>query len=200
MKMLRHYLISDSLDDLELFEEQLEAAGVSTPQIHCLSPDDADLDRHSHLHRVQSFMKSDVVHSTTRGILVGVVAVVIMLTVVYFADWHRTPAGWIPFGFLAVLLLGFCTWEGGLVGIQKPNHNFARFAQALKDGKHLFIVDLEPQQEATFADVLKSHPGVELGGTERAPVPHWLLTLQKKLGIVQHTGAPRAPGSQRAAS
>ena len=32
---------------------------MSTPQIHCLSPNDADLDRHSHLHRVQSFMKSD---------------------------------------------------------------------------------------------------------------------------------------------
>ena len=67
MKMLRHYLISDSLDDLELFEEQLEAAGVSTPQIHCLSPSDTELDRHAHLHRVQSFMKSDVVHSTIRG-------------------------------------------------------------------------------------------------------------------------------------
>ena len=36
MKMLRHYFISNSLDDLEVFEEQLEAAGVSTPQIHVL--------------------------------------------------------------------------------------------------------------------------------------------------------------------
>jgi hypothetical protein len=30
MKMLRHYFISSNLDDLEVFEEQLEAAGVST--------------------------------------------------------------------------------------------------------------------------------------------------------------------------
>ena len=29
MKCLRHYFISNSLDDLEVFEEQLEAAGVS---------------------------------------------------------------------------------------------------------------------------------------------------------------------------
>ena len=34
MPMLRHYFISNDLDDLETFEEQLEAAGVSTPQIH----------------------------------------------------------------------------------------------------------------------------------------------------------------------
>ena len=33
MNMLRHYFISNSLDDLEVFEEQLEAAGVSTVQI-----------------------------------------------------------------------------------------------------------------------------------------------------------------------
>jgi hypothetical protein len=37
MDLLRHYFISDSLDDLEVFEEQLEAAGVATPQIHVLS-------------------------------------------------------------------------------------------------------------------------------------------------------------------
>ena len=198
MKMLRHYLIGDSLDDLELFEEQLEAAGVSTPQIHCLSPNDTDLDRHSHLHRVQSFMKSDVVHSTIRGIVVGLILVVVMLAVVYYAGWHRTAAGWIPFIFLAVLLLGFCTWEGGLWGIQKPNHHFARYAQALKDGKHLFFIDLEPQQEAVLEQLLKSHPGVELGGVERAPVPHWLLTLQKKLGIVQYTGGTRSSGQSAA--
>ena len=50
MKMLRHYFISDSLDDLEVFEEQLEAAGVSTPQIHVLSRNDAEVHQHPHLH------------------------------------------------------------------------------------------------------------------------------------------------------
>ena len=49
--MLRHYFISTNLDDLEVFEEQLEAAGVSTPQIHVLSRNDADVEHHHHLHR-----------------------------------------------------------------------------------------------------------------------------------------------------
>ena len=57
MNMLRHYFISNSLDDLEVFEEQLEAAGVSTPQIHVLSRNDAEVENHHHLHAVQSFMK-----------------------------------------------------------------------------------------------------------------------------------------------
>ena len=73
MKMLRHYCISDDLDDLEAIEEQLESAGVSTPQIHVLTAHDAELDHHEHLHRVQSFMKKDVIHSTVIGAAIGVV-------------------------------------------------------------------------------------------------------------------------------
>lgn len=187
MKMLRHYFVSDSLDDLELFEEQLEAAGVSTPQIHVLSSNDTDVAKHSHLHAVQSFLKSDVLHSTARGAVVGIVAFVLVLTIAYLAGWTQTAAGWMPFIFLAVILLGFCTWEGGFMGIQRPNYNFARFEQALKDGKHIFFVDLEPQQEATLDKILVAHPQVVLAGTGAAPVQHWLVTLQQRLRIGRHT-------------
>ncbi|AGH46335.1 hypothetical protein C427_4230 [Paraglaciecola psychrophila 170] len=40
--------------------------------------------------------------------------------------------GGYTFGFLAVIVLGFCTWEGGLVGIQIPNYQFKRFQALLK--------------------------------------------------------------------
>ena len=186
MKMLRHYFISDSLDDLELFEEQLEAQGISTPQIHVLSANDAGVAQHSHLHAVQSFLKSDVVHSTTIGALVGIAAAALLLSVAHLAGWTQTAAGWMPFLFLAVILLGFCTWEGGFLGIQKPNHHFAHFEQALKDGKHIFFVDLEPTEEATLEKILKAHPKVELAGTG-ASVKHWLVVLQQRLGIGRHT-------------
>jgi hypothetical protein len=185
MKMLRHYYISNSLDDLELFEEQLEAAGVSKLQIHVLSSNDADAEGHEHLNKVRSFMKSDLVHSTTRGAMVGFAAFALVLLVAYFAGWTESAAGWVPFIFLAVMLLGFCTWEGGLSGIQRPNHNFTRFEQALKDGKHIFFVDLEPAQEPILERVVSSHPGVELAGTG-ASTQHWIVALRQKLGIVRH--------------
>ena len=180
MKMLRHYFISDNLDDLEVFEEQLEGAGVSIPQIHVLTSHDAELDHHEHLHRVQSFMKKDVIHSALLGAVVGACAFVLVLSVAYLAGWTETAAGWLPFVFLAVVLLGFCTWEGGLFGIQKPNYHFARFEQAIKNDKHIFFVDLEPRQEAVLEKVLKSHPRVELAGTG-ASTPHWFIEWQKKI-------------------
>jgi hypothetical protein len=186
MKMLRHYFISDSLDDLEVFEEQLEAAGVSSSQIHVLSRADADVEHHHHLHEVQSFMKNDIVHSTIRGAVVGLCAFVLVLAIAYFAGWTESAVGWMPFIFLAVVMLGFCTWEGGLRGIQEPNHDFARFEQALRDGKHIFFMDLEPQQEPILEEVLKSHPQVELAGTGSS-APHWLIALQQKGVAIRHS-------------
>jgi hypothetical protein len=186
MKMLRHYFISDSLDDLEKFEEELEARGVATQQIHVLSFDDTSVSEHAHLHAVQSFLKSDVVHSTARGVIVGVVLAALLLLVAKFAGWTQTAAGWMPFIFLAVVLLGFCTWEASFIGFQKPNHNYARFEQALKNGKHVFLVDLEPAQEATLEQLLKLHPAIELAGTG-ASAQHWLVALQQRLGIGRHS-------------
>lgn len=186
MNMLRHYFISNSLDDTEVFEEQLEAAGVSTSQLHVLSHDEAEVHHHPHLHEVQSFMKNDAVHSALQAAIGGVCASVLVLAVAYFAGWTESKAGWIPFIFLSVVLLGFCTWWGGLHGIHRPNHNFARFEQALNDGKHVFFMDLEPHQEPILETVLKSHPQVEIAGTGTSS-PHWIITLQRKSGMVRHS-------------
>lgn len=180
MDMLRHYFISDSLDDLELFEEQLEASGISTPQIHVLSKKDEDVAHHQHLNYVQSFMKNDVIHSTAIGAMIGLILSSLILVVAYFSGWAESPVGWLPFIFLAVVLLGFSTWEGGLLGIQKPNFHFARFADALRNGRHVFFVDLESKQESVLSKILQSHPDVELAGTGSA-TPHWLLTLQDRV-------------------
>lgn len=188
MKMRRRYMISDDLDELELLEQQLEAEGVATPQIHVLSPKakDGEVAQHSHLHELQSFTKSDVVFSTTRAALLGFCAFVAVLLVAYVAGWTESAAGWMPFVFLAIVLFGFVTWEGGLYGIQKPNHNFARFEQSLMQGKHIFFADLEPAQEAVLERLLRDHPRIELAGSGDS-APRWIIAVQKKLGVIRHS-------------
>lgn len=154
MTVLRHYFISDDLDDLEALEEQLEEAGVDTPQIHVLSLDDQNVEGHIHLHEVNSFMKKDIVRSSLIGAAVGLLLSLSILAVSGWLGWTETKAGWIPFIFLAVIALGFCTWEGGLFGIQTPNKKFARFEEVLNAGKHVFFVDLSEDQEEVLARVL----------------------------------------------
>ncbi|MFW6092641.1 MAG: hypothetical protein ACODAC_01620 [Pseudomonadota bacterium] len=178
--MKRHYFVSDDLDDLESMEEELERAGIPTTQIHVLTLDDAAAETHERLHDVQSLMKKDVIHSGEYGLVVGAVAAASVLMLTYMAGWHTSPVGWIPFIFLAIVLLGFFTWEGGFIGIQTFNVNFQRFKNELEQGRHLFFVDLEDGQEDVLDRVVRGHPGAQRAGTGR-PTPHWIVTWQQRL-------------------
>jgi hypothetical protein len=92
----------------------------------------------------------------------------------YLLGWTATAAGWVPFIFLAIVVLGFCTWEGGFFGIQVPNAHFRRFRKNLQEGKHVFFVDVEPEQEAVLEQVVNHHPTLKVAGTGSA-APHWIV-------------------------
>lgn len=175
--MKRHYYISDNLDDLEAVEHELEDNGVSTPQIHVLSENDAGVEQH-HLHEVEAVLKKDVVHGTEIGAVIGVVAAALVLAVAYFSGWTETVT-WVPFIFLAVVLLGFCTWEGGLFGIQVPHTDFRRFEDTLHEGKHIFFVDVEEMQEPVLERVIGAHPKLHLAGVGDS-TPGWVVGVQQK--------------------
>ena len=173
--MKRHYYISDDLDDLEIVERDLEAAGVTTPQIHVLSEDDAGLEEH-HLHQVEAVLKKDVVHGTELGAVVGIIGAAAVLGIAYLSGITETYT-WVPAIFLAVVVLGFCTWEGGLIGIQEPHTDFRRFQDDLHAGKHVLFVDVDPEQEATLQKVVEAHPKLVDAG-EGSATPGWVVGAQ----------------------
>lgn len=177
MDLSRHYFVSDDLDDLDAVERELESAGLSTPQIHVLSRDNAGVQRHDHLHGVPSFMKRDAVRSALVGAVVGVVLAIAALLVAFMAGWTDTAAGWTPFLFLALILLGFCTWFGGMHGLRLPNRHFERFQRLLDEGRHVLFVDVEPAQQDALRRVIARHPRLEPAGTGTA-LPSWLLGLR----------------------
>jgi hypothetical protein len=183
--MNRHFYISDDLDDLELVEEELESNGISTPHIHVLSLNDSEVARHKHLHEVEAVLRTDVVRGTKIGALVGVISAAGVITLTYLFGWAETVT-WLPFVFLAIMVLGFCTWEGGLIGIQIPNHQFKRFQKLLKQGKHIIFVDVEPEQEAILSDIVEKHPKLKLAGTGNA-TPGWVVHGQEKFTRVMKT-------------
>ena len=176
--MKRHYYVSDDLSDLEAVERELEQSGLSLPQIHVLSENDAEVEKH-HLHAIESVLKQDVVHSTQLGAVVGIISAALILGLTYTMQWHTTAAGWLPYGFLAVVVLGFCTWEGGLVGIQIPNYQFKRFQVLLKQGKHVFFVDVNAKQYEVLCDVVERHSSLIHAGTGDA-TPSWVVKGQDK--------------------
>jgi len=183
MKLLRHYFISNNLDDLDSFEVLLGKEGVSPIQIHVLSNDAEGVLQHPHLYGVGSFMKLDIVRSGFIGAAVGTCIFSTVLILTHYLGWYKSTAGWIPFIFLALILFWFCVWEGGFIGIQRKNSLFGKFKKALKDGLHVFYVDLYPNQESTLHQILKMHPKVILAGTGKAE-PNWLVVFNKKIGMI----------------
>ena len=183
--MKRHYYISDDLDDLDHIEEELEREGVATPQMHVLSRDDAGVAMHEHLHPVEAVLKKNVVKGTEVGAVIGVIGACIVLTVSYYSGVTET-VGWVPFGFLAVVVLGFCTWEGGLFGIQEPHADFKRFEADLDAGRHVFFVDVDDTQEAALARIVTAHPRLKNAG-EGAATPKVVVEAQKKFHDTMQT-------------
>lgn len=160
--MKRHYYLSDDLDDLEQVERDLESAGITTAQIHVLSLDDAGVEAH-HLHNVEAVLRKDVVRGTELGAVVGVIGASLVLAAAYFSGLAESYT-WVPAIFLAVVVLGFCTWEGGLIGIQEPHADFRRFQDELEAGKHLLFVDIDQTQEAVLESVVAAHPRLGKAG------------------------------------
>lgn len=174
MKMTCHFFIGSDLDDLERLEEDLERAGLARSRIHVLTLDIAGASQHPHLHQASALMKLNLVRWGIIGAGVGLCASVLVLGIAHIAGWTQTSAGWLPFIFLAIIALGFSTWEGGFVGIQTPSAEVRRFEGALKAGKHVFLVDVEPAQAGILARCVTDYATIEAAGTGAA-APAWGL-------------------------
>ena len=186
--MKRHYFISDNLDDLDDLEQELERRGVVTPQIHVLSKDDGGVERHEHLHNIESVFKQDVVNGTILGAIFGALAAIVVLAIGYLTTLPETYT-WTSFYFLAIVMFGFITWSGGFYGIQTPHKDFKRFQKDLDNGKHIFIVDVDPHQEDIVKQLEAAHPQLIDAGTGEA-TPRWIVMGQQSVKEITSTTFP----------
>ena len=174
--MNRYYYICKDLDDISRAEEQLLAAGFSPVQIHTFSHNDADVEKRR-LHDVDSFSKKDIVTSTLIGASLGLVGALAIIAVASLLG-VTGQAAWVPVLFLAVCVLGFCTWEGGLMGIQTPNREFARFESDLQNGRHIFFVDVATRQKETFIQIISNYASMSEAG-KRSNGYSWTMPLRE---------------------
>ncbi len=176
--MKRHYFISDNLDELATVERELQENGITLPQIHILSNSDSDLEKH-HLHPVADFLKTDVVNSGLWGLGIGLCGAVLVIAVTLLMGWAET-VGWTPFVFLALVILGFCTWEGGFLGFQEKNRRFKRFEETIRNNRHVLLVDISEEQEQVLDEVIARHPHLAPAG-EGEPAPGWVIVGEQQL-------------------
>ncbi len=176
--MKRYFYIGNDLHELDQVQAELESSGFSKPQIHVYSEDDGGVNTCKHLNNMEPVLKKDVVRGTQLGAVIGVAASASILLLAWFTGWYST-ATWVPFIFLAVVLLGFCTWEGGFLGIQETHRDFKRFKPVIESGKHVFFVDTEIEQHPVLTRVMEKHPNLEKAGTGRS-TPAMVVKAQNK--------------------
>lgn len=166
--MERYYFISDDIGEVQKAQSELLQRGVASPHVRVLSNDDAELDRRG-LRSVFPFLRQDVVRSTERGALIGFGGALLVVVVAFLAG-VSTLVGWIPVLFLAVILLGFGAWEGGLIGMERRNYKFERFEQALAKGSHVLMVDVEDEQRELVPTVASHYHSLRAAGTGSSAV------------------------------
>lgn len=175
--MKRHFYLSHNLDDMEAVEQKLESEGIDRAQIHVLSNDAAGVDQH-HLNYLESLLRGDVIRSTIIGLIIGIFVAAIPILVAYFVGLSESFY-WVPVIFLSIVLLGFCTWEGGFIGFQEPHHDYKKFEHALETGKHVLILDVDNSEEEQVAQILKQFRNVHAAGTGDA-TPGWIVGMRKQ--------------------
>lgn len=175
--MKRYFFLADNLDKLAAIEHDLQQNGLSRPQIHVLSHDDSGVTQRR-LNDVEAVLRKDVVYAMQRGALMGVGGAALVLAAAHYSG-VTAVTGWVPFIFLAIVVLGFFTWEGGLFGIQEPHHDFRRFEQALGSGRHLLMIDVSSREQNLLNRVTAQYPELEFSGTG-AGAPSWYIGLQNK--------------------
>lgn len=157
-KLTRYEFMTRDLNELEKTEQELELHGIPRSHIHVLSESEAELEYRS-IPSVPDFLKKNVIRSGLRGFGVGLILSSFAVGIPYFLGWYLT-ATWAPFLVLALMIVGFCTWEGGMIGLHKTNEKLARYQPYVAKGSHLLMVDVTEDEETLVNQTMRHHPRV----------------------------------------
>ncbi len=182
--MNRYYYIGDDLDTLERLHDDLHAGGVDTERIHLLSEQDAQVSTH-HLNEVEPLAKKDMVRAGIKGALVGLALAFLILLVALITGLMDTVWA-VPILFLAVVILGFCTWEGGLIGAHHPHPEVKRFQEQLENGQHVLFVDIDDGERMIMDQAVSRYPQVKRAGTGKSE-PSLFIHLRRSFHDVIHS-------------
>ncbi len=183
--MKRFYFVTDDLNNVKTVENELQAQGLPNLQMHLLTEADAEADKKG-LDNTPSLSRKDIPKSMIKGFCVGLIAVAILVAVTLTFNIPGLSNG-LMLLIASGILLGFCTWEGAFLGIQRSGSKSRRFAQYLKRGKHLFYVDANPGQVAAVKSVFGSHRGFKAVGTESGE-SDWMLGMRRRFRSLAGSG------------
>lgn len=160
------YYLTSSIDTTHSISDDLHEAGVNDWFLHIISRDTAGIKKH-HLHSSNYIEQLDILRDGIIGAVIGFVLGLIIIGIISFNQYFPLEVPNITYLFIVILLILFCSWEGGLAGIANENKKLAEFHDDLKAGKYLILVYARTHQEqAIKAMMAKKHADIRLEGSD----------------------------------
>ncbi|MGI9273582.1 MAG: hypothetical protein ACR2PT_01810 [Endozoicomonas sp.] len=157
------YLLPD-LDSSKVLASLVEAEGIPDNHIHIAHKDHTSIQKY-HLNDLTFIEEFDTIHAGERGLMVGtLLAVLAGLSLYEFLDGH--PVASTITLFSCLILLGFSTWLGGLIGSSSDNYRLQPFHDHLQQGGSLIMIDVKTNMESRLIDLIKhAYPLARPAGT-----------------------------------
>ena len=150
--MERKYFACKDLGEMKRAQMHLLRNGLGYQQIHVLSYDDHAVAAHR-LPAINLLAKNNLLNSTIIGTILGVSAALAAFMLAHLLGVHE-QLSWMPQTLMAMVLLGFTAWDGGVVGSLYSR----RFARLLADGFHVMVIDYEPDQLVLVKELPDASP------------------------------------------
>ena len=163
--MKRLYYLTDQIEVAEAASDSIHREGITDRHFHVLSHDEAGLQMH-HLHPTTPLHELDVLRLGERGLLCGIAgAVVLVVLTSQYTSWFE-QFGWIGVLGVTLIAMGFGTWLGGFIGVQRENYKIRRFHDAIEAGSYLLMVDVDKSDEQRVMSVLERQTGLRRAGDD----------------------------------
>lgn len=176
--MLRVLYRLPDLSFAQKLNDLAEAEGVNHNRIHIAHKDHLATQK-KHLNDLSFLEEYDTVHSGGRGFLVGILLTVLTgLSVHELTEGH--PVASVVTFFSCLVVLGYSTWLGGLIGASSDNFRLQPFHDHIEQGGSVVMLDVEPDSLSKLMHVIAQHiPEAEPAGkSQRLDNPFkgsWIL-------------------------
>ncbi|KZY62438.1 MULTISPECIES: hypothetical protein [unclassified Oleiphilus] len=152
------YFVADDLDEVELIQNELMEAGVEKDSISVWSGDAYGVDTH-HLKAENELLKTDAIPSMRSGLICGLILSGVALF--GFLGLGLMSSEYMSAGLIFCgLVIGFCTWEAGLLGLRRVHRDFTQLGRYVAQKKHIIHLHLGDKAEKAANKVLLKHPAI----------------------------------------
>ncbi len=160
------YYLASSIESTREVSDDIQAVGINHWFLHVISKDTAGVKKHQ-MHSGNCIEQLDIMRDGIIGAFIGLVLGLIIVSVITYKGYFPPEVPTITYYFIIGILILFCSWEGGLIGIGNESKKLAEFHSDLEAGKYLILVYAPANQEKLITDMMaEKHPDIPLEGAD----------------------------------